>query len=186
MNRLPILLSLCILLAVAGPSRAQERKPLPDDVAGIVRGEIVTMAEFRDSLVNRYAGTPDGQQILDGLATDIAVENERARRGITIPDEEIAAYVKKVEAQVFKASAGTKTLDKILEDQGVTREGFLEVSRAFLIRQRMASQDLGVDGEVSQADLGVWVEDLKKRAGVTYGRGSETARSARWSTVAPS
>jgi hypothetical protein len=135
----------------------------------MVRGEVVTMDDFRNALVDRFGAAQDGRQILENHVTDLAVEAERVKRGVTVTDAEIDAYTKKVEQQLLKASGGAKTLAKLLSEKHVTMAEFEKSVRQFLVRQKLASRDLGAKGEVSQAELGVWIGDLKKKAGIAIG-----------------
>lgn len=155
-----------LLAAGAGAQEPAKPKPLPDGVAAVVRGDVVSMDEFRDALVARFGGTPEGQQVLDNLVTDLAVEAERERLGIEVTDAELDAYIAGVEKQVERASAGTKTLDQFLAEQQTSREKFRELSRKFLVRQRLAGKALGTSDEVRPADLKMWLDSLREKAGI--------------------
>jgi len=156
-----------VLVAVGGTAFAQQ-KTLPDNAAGMVHGDVITMDEFRAALLRRYSTAQEGQDALGNLVTDILVAAEARKRGISVKDAEIKAYIRKVEEDLKRRSGGKMTLEDLLEERRVSREDFLEISRGFLLRQRMAARDLGVTGEVSRARLGVWIEDLKRKGGIEY------------------
>jgi len=168
MRILPITLATLLLLppAVGTPQEDEKPEPLPADVAAIVHGEIITMDAFRGALVRRFGPTSDGKKILETLVSDRVVEAERRRRGVRISQDEVEEYVATIEKRVVKQSGGMKTLDALLKEKGVTRREFIRISRDFLVRQRMAQEDLGKDGEISNAMLGIWVKDLLEKAGV--------------------
>ena len=63
-----------ILLLAAAPGFAQEKPkpvPLPEDVAAIIRGSILSRDRFRSALVDRYGYTEDGQRALSNLVEEI-------------------------------------------------------------------------------------------------------------------
>jgi hypothetical protein len=158
-----------LLFTTAATSFGQEqRKPitLPEGVAGIVHGEFIQMAEFQEVLVRRYVGTEDGKKALETLAEEELIRREKELRGIRITDLEIERYIAKVERDVVKATAGTRTLDQVLAEKDSTRAQLAEVARDYLARQKMAAADTGIQGEVSTQAMGVWLEDLKKKRGM--------------------
>jgi len=156
-----------ILATVGGTAIGQETK-LPDHAAAIVHGDVISMVTFRDVLIRRYASTQQGQNVLGNLVTDILVNAEARKRGISVSDAEVETEIEKTTADLKRRSGGKMTLDDLLKERQVSREDFLEISRGYLLRQRMAAQDLDVAGKVSGARLGVWIEDLKRKGGVEY------------------
>jgi len=161
-----------ILLLAAAPAVAQEKPkpvPLPEDVAAIIRGSILSRDRFRSALVDRYGSTEDGQRALSNLVEEIIIDAEREKRGTKVTQQELEKYVEKAKRDVRRLSAGTQTLQELLDERKVTLDDFLEVSRDFLIRQKMAAEDLGKSGELNQAELGVWMEGLKKRHSAIIG-----------------
>lgn len=162
-------LAAAILLLTTAAALGQEpRKPirLPENVAGIVHGEFITMDEFREVLVKRYARTEDGKKAIENLAEEELIRREKEIRGIHISDEEIQRRIAQLERDVRKATAGTQTLDQVLEKEGSTRKQLVEATRDYLARQKMAAADTGIQGEVKAQALGVWLEDLKKKRGM--------------------
>ncbi len=167
-----ILLAFAFLLPLAPAASAEDppAKPvLPDGVAAIVHGERVSMEQFRETLVRRFRATETGQKALDDLVERTLIAVEAEDRDVEVDDDEVEEYLEKVEKDVVRASGGTQTLARLLEEKGVSREEFLRVSREFLLRQKMAAEDLGTDGEVGTAQLGVWITDLKRKRGVKVG-----------------
>ena len=165
--------ALVLLTTTAALSQepAKRRKPirLPDDVAGIVHDDFIKMAEFREVLVQRYARTEEGKKAVENLAEEELIRREEEIRGIHITEEEVKRYIAKVERDVVKATAGTQTLDQVLEKEGSTRKQLAETTRDYLARQKMASADTGIQGNVSSQAMGIWLEDLKKKRGVLIG-----------------
>ena len=165
------LLLTTMLLTTTTALGQEPRKPirLPDDVAGIVHGEFITMAELREVLVQRYARAEEGKNAIENLVEDELIRREKEIRRIHITDEEIQRYVEKTEREVVKVTAGTRTLDDVLKEKGSTREELVEIARDYLARQKMASADTGIRGDVSPQAIGIWLEDLKKKRGVVIG-----------------
>ena len=157
-----------LLLGLAVPAAFAQADKLPDNAAARVGDEIITMDEFRTALLLRYGTSQEGEQTLGNLVTDILVETEARKRGITVTDAELKTYIRGVEAKLAKYSGGKQTLKDVLEERQVTYQEFLQISRGFLLQQRMAAKDLGVKGEVSAAKLGVWLEDLKRKGSIEY------------------
>jgi parvulin-like peptidyl-prolyl isomerase len=127
------------------------------------------MDEFREALVRRFARREDGKRALNNLIERTLVESEQKRRKVEVTDEELDEYVAKVEKEVFRRSGGRNTLDGILKEKKLTREEFLRTTRDFLLRQKMAAEDLEVEGEVSEATLLTWMEFLKGKYAVVVG-----------------
>jgi PPIC-type PPIASE domain len=167
MNRTALIAAL-LLLTTTVVSAQEARKPiqLPDDVAAIVHDKFISMAEFREVLVRRFAKTEEGKKALNNLVEAQLVTREKEIRGIRISDDELKAYIAKVEKDVIRSTAGTRTLDEVLKEKETTRAQLMEASRDFLARQRMAQADTGITTDLSPQALGVWLEDLKKKRGV--------------------
>jgi len=163
------LVLLTTMLLTTPTALGQEpRKPirLPDDVAGIVHGEYIMMAELREVLVGRYARTEEGKKALENLVEDELIRREKEIRRIQVTDAEIQRYVEKTEREVVKVTAGTRTLDDVLKEEGSTRAELIEIARDYLARQRMAAADTGIKGDLGPQAIGIWLEDLKKKRGV--------------------
>ncbi|MCU0727582.1 MAG: peptidyl-prolyl cis-trans isomerase [Planctomycetes bacterium] len=163
------LLPLLFLLLVSTARAAPEKPRLPDGVAAIVRGTVITMNEFEAALVRRFAGTDQGKKALDELVEKVLLESEAASRGVAVSDADLEDYERKVAKEVSLRSGGSRTLADLLAEKGITLAEFRKVSRDFLIRQRLAAPDLGVTGEVTTAQISVWLSDLKRRRGVRVG-----------------
>lgn len=157
-----------LILGWAAAAACAQGTELPDHAAARVGDEIITMDEFRSALLRRFGAGQEGERTLGNLVTDLLVESEARKRGVTVTDAELKAYIRGVEEKLAKLSGGKQTLKDLLKEREVTFEEFLGISRGFLLQQRMAAKDLGVTGEVSAAKLGVWLEDLKRKGGVEY------------------
>ncbi|MHC4470671.1 MAG: peptidylprolyl isomerase [Planctomycetota bacterium] len=77
--------------------------------------------------------------------------------------------MKKVEREVVRVSKGRNTLEGLLKERKLSWEDFLASARDFILRQKLASEDLGVKGEVSEANLLLWIDSLKQKHGVVIG-----------------
>lgn len=162
--RLTILTTAVLLAAsVAGLARGNS---LPEGIAATAHGAVITMDEFKDSLVRRFGSSPDGQKALKKLIDEIVVSEEARARGVAVTPAEIDAYVKKVEVQIHQQSRGTDTLSKFLEKSEISIGEFKNETRAYLLQQKLAAKDIGVKGEVSRAQLEMWLTNLRKKKGV--------------------
>ncbi len=89
-----------------------------------------------------------GKAVLDSLITQKLIENEAAKKGISISDEEINAEIKNIEAQV---SGQGNTLDKALAAQGMNRD---DLKKRIVIQKTveklLADKGSVTDGEVEQ------------------------------------
>ena len=164
---------LCLFVILLAPVGALAEDPpartLPEGVAALVGDEVITMAEFKASLVERFAKTDAGREALEAFVEGEVVRREALRRGVEVSTAEVDAYVAKTERDVIEKSMRTQTLADLLKQEKTTMAEFRKFCRDLLARQKMARQDTGIEGEISQGALGVWLLDLKSRLGVVVG-----------------
>jgi hypothetical protein len=164
-------LAACALLAGAAlPAAAQASgAELPEGVVARVHGKDIRESELLDRIARTYGRSERGRESLHELVDDICVEREATRRGVTISDEEVEAYLKRWDQTIRQQSGGEASLEDLYEESS-SREEFLATAREFLRRQKMAREDLGSkpDEDLSEHYLKLWLSSLRRRAGVRY------------------
>lgn len=167
MIRSGVVLALAALL-LAAPRGASAEDALPKGVVARVHGKDVTEQDLRERLAKRWAATERGKQLLDQLIDDLCVDAEAGRRGVTVTDDEVAAYVKKIDTTIRAQTGGTRTIDDIYKEEHSTPAEFARIAREYVRRQKMAAEDLGgkAGDEVPEARLKLWLSSLRRRSGV--------------------
>jgi hypothetical protein len=164
----------CLGLALAAafllplPRAAAAEDGLPPGVVARVHGRDVTQADLRERLAKRWAATERGKQLLDQLVDDTCVEAEAKKRGVTVTDDEVAAYVKHVDETIRKQTGGARTIEDVYREESSSPVEFARIAREYVKRQKMAAEDLGgkAGDEVPEARLKLWLSSLRRRSGV--------------------
>jgi len=164
----------CLGLALAAvfllplPRAAAAEEGLPAGVVARVHGRDVTQADLRERLAKRWAATERGKQLLDQLVDDTCVEAEAKKRGVTVTDDEVAAYVKHVDETIRKQTGGARTIEDVYREESSSPAEFARIAREYVKRQKMAAEDLGgkAGDEVPEARLKLWLSSLRRRSGV--------------------
>ncbi|MCG3135151.1 MAG: Chaperone SurA [Planctomycetes bacterium] len=154
-------------LAAARPAAAEEAE-LPPGVTARVFGEDITEAQLMDRLARRYETGEKGREILDQIIDDTAVAEEARARNVAVTEPEIDAYVAKVAATIRQMRGGTRTLEDELAETQSSMAEFRRSAREYLLRQKMAVQDLGgkPDEDLAVHRIKLWVSSVKRRLGV--------------------
>jgi hypothetical protein len=158
-----------LLCSLPGPASAEDAQ-LPPGVVARVYGEDVTEAQVLDRLARRHESTEKGRQILEQIVDDQVVADEARRRGVTVSDDEVSAYVAKMVEVVRVQSGGQKTLQDVLRETRTTHDEFLRTTKEYLVREKMAREDLGTKpGEdLPEHRMKLWTSALRRKAGVRY------------------
>lgn len=162
-------------LPAAAPPAARGAEETP---AATYAGRPVSRADLHDALARRVLRTENGPAVLDQYLSDVVTEAERRRRGIEVDearvDEFVARTAKDALEQMRRHGQGgpDTTFEQVLEERGATMEEFRRQARQYLGLQEMARVDLGASGEVSPAQIDLWIRDLKKRSTVVTDRPS--------------
>ncbi len=144
---LPVLLALALAAVLSSASAAAEEPALPPGVVARVHGREIEETDLLDRLVRRWGGTERGKQTLDLLIDDTCVAIEAKRRGVAVTDEEVAAYVKKVDETIRKQTGNSRSIDDVYKEQHSNPAEFARIAREYLKRQRMASEDMGTEDD---------------------------------------
>ena len=161
------------LLVIAGSATlvcAQDTRPeLPEGVVARVYGVDITETELLDRIARTYARSERGTESLNELVDDICVAREAKRRDVSVPQEELDRYLERWDETIRQQSGGEDSLESLYEESS-SREAFLATAREFLLRQKMAREDLGSkpDEDLSEHYLKLWLSSLRRRMGVKY------------------
>jgi len=110
-------------------------------VVALVNGQFISRSSFESAMEQQA-----GKQTLNSLVTQKLLEQEAARKGISVPQSEIDAQAKKIDQQL--ASQG-QTLDQALAARGMSRADFNEQLRLQSLLQKLLANDIKVsDKEV--------------------------------------
>lgn len=159
----------CVLVLVAAWTAAAE-DALPPGVIARVYGRDISETDLADRLVKRWATTDRGKHLLEQLVDDTCVEIEARRRGVTVTDEDVAAYVKGVDETVRKQTGNARSIEDVYREQHSTPEEFAVIAHEYLKRQKMAAEELGgkPGEEVTEARLKLWLSSLRRRMSVKF------------------
>lgn len=128
------LLGLIIALLLAFPFRSLV-------VPAIVNGKPI----FSWKYVNELHKTA-GQQVLDRMISEILVEQEVAKQGIQVTQDEINQQISQIEEQFGEESGGLET---VLSLQGLTRDEFVKQLRLNLSLEKLVKGTI----EISEEDI---------------------------------
>ncbi len=176
---LTLMLSLVLPLAIAAPACAQDGDPtdnLPPGVVARVHGRNVTATQLLERLAQTYEGTERGRKVLEQLVDDLCVSNEASRRSISVSQTEIDEYLTRWDERIKTESRGKASLQDLYAEAS-SRAEFIDTAREYLLRQKMAKQDLGSkpEEELSEHYIKLWLGALRRKQKVRY---SELANGA--------
>lgn len=118
-------------------------------VVALVNGQLITRPAF-ESAMEKQAG----KQILSNLVTEKLIQQEAAKKGITVPQSELTAQEKKIDQQL--ASQG-QTLDQALQVRGMTRKDLEDQLRLNSLIQKLLANET----KVSDADVQDYIDKNK-------------------------
>jgi parvulin-like peptidyl-prolyl isomerase len=161
-----VALIVAVFAAISRPAAAEET--LPPGVVARVYGRDIRDSDLAERLAKRWGSTERGKQVLDQLIDDTCVEMEAKRRGVTVTDDEVAAYVKHVDESIRSQTGNARSINDIYKEQKATPAEFAASVHEYLKRQKMATEDLGSKAgeEVPEARLKLWLSSLRRRSGV--------------------
>jgi len=170
--RVAALFSILATAIAATSAHAQDAPAtgaLPEGVIARVHGEDVSEAMLLDRIARTYEHGKRGRAALAELVDDICVAREAARRKVTVTDTEVEQYIAKWDATIRKQSAGKAALADLYET-GSEEAEFVAAAREFVLRQKMAREDLGSkpDEELSEHYLKLWLAAVRTKAKVRY------------------
>lgn len=162
-------------------------------ITAMVNGQPITRAEYIKTLEAK-----DGKTVLDSLVIKTLVNQEAAKKGITISQKELDQNSKQIEDSLTKQG---QNLDQLLAMRGMTRADFVGQLKTQKIIEKILGKDITVsDKEIqdyidqnkdslpqglSDADLRqqvkqqvvqqklsqkaqAWIQDLQQKAKISY------------------
>ena len=129
------------------PPPAGGRTPVPDlppGVAARVRGQDVTVEQFRLHLARRMSleladESSPTTTVLKFMTEQRVVEAEAARLGLSVSDAEVTARYDQLDDQVRRLRNGTQTLADVMKMQRTSLEQFRLDLRLQILKDRVAS-----------------------------------------------
>lgn len=111
-------------------------------VVAMVNGQFISRSSFNSAMEQQA-----GKQTLNSLVTQKLIEQEAAKKGISVPQSEIDAQAKKIDQQL---SAQGQTLDQALSARGMSRSDFYAQLKLQSLLQKLLANDIKVsDKEVT-------------------------------------
>jgi foldase protein PrsA len=162
---------LALLLPVAALAACGGNK-VPEGAIAAVGEGVVTQEQFDAIIAQAKAqyesqpdapafpdeGTPQFNQlkasIVSYLVQNELIKQEAADMGVSVSDEELEARIKEITEQV----GGKKELEKLLEEQGVTREDLEEQLGAQMLQDALR-QKITDEVEISEEDAKAFFDD---------------------------
>jgi len=143
---------------------------LPDGVVARVYGKDVTENDLLDRLAKRWGATEHGKQTLQKIVDDACVAIEAEKRGVVVTDEDVAAYVKKVDESIRRQTGGARSIEDVYKEPHSSPAEFAREAREYLKQARMAAEDMGAkpDEELPEARRMLWLSSLRRRMGVKF------------------
>lgn len=137
LKRRQILIPLAVLLAVVAVYLLKSLF-----VVAIVNGQLITRPAFESAMQKQ-----DGKQVLNNLVTEKLLQQDAAKKGISVSQSDVDAQVKKIDQQL--ASQG-QTLDQALSARQMTRADLeQQIKLQTLLQKLLADQTKVSDKEIA-------------------------------------
>ncbi|MBI4036475.1 SurA N-terminal domain-containing protein [Candidatus Daviesbacteria bacterium] len=107
-------------------------------VAAIVNGQAISAFELNNRLNNLYK-----DRILNQLINEKVLEQEAAKKGISITPPQVNDKIKEAET----AYGGKETFEMLLSQQGITRDEFIRQTRLQLLVEKLYENESSPSGE---------------------------------------
>ncbi len=129
-------------------------------IAATVDGKPITRLEVIKELEKQ-----SGRQVLDSLINEKLIDNEAAKKNITVSQQEKDDKIKSLEDQ-FTAQGGT--LDSVLEAQGMTREELqkqitLQVKAEKILADKIAVTDEELNAYITENQITLLAGEEEKQ-----------------------
>lgn len=118
-------------------------------VAAMVNGHPISRLA-----VIREVEKASGKRALDALVTEVLINNEASKKGITVSDDEVNDNVKQIEGQL---TGQGQNLDAALAAQGLTRN---DLVKQLAVRKKVEKM-LGDKIQVTDADVDAYIKQNK-------------------------
>jgi len=161
------ILVLTLVAAFAAASFAAD-DALPPGVVARVHGRDILESDVLDRLAKRWGPTESGKSTLQKIVDDTCVAIEAKRRGVVVAEEEVAAYIKKVDESIRRQTGGARSIEDVYKEPNSSPEEFAREARQYLTQVKMAVEDMGgKPGEdLPEARRMLWLSSLRRRMNV--------------------
>ncbi|HEX8965440.1 MAG TPA: SurA N-terminal domain-containing protein, partial [Patescibacteria group bacterium] len=162
-------------------------------ITAIVNGQPITRAQYISALEAK-----DGKTVLDSLVVETLINQEAAKKGVTISQKELDADTKQIQDNLTKQG---QNLDQLLAAQGMTRADFQTQLKTQKLIEKLLGNNITITDQeiqnyidqnkdslpqgISDADLKnqvkqqlfqqklgekaqAWIQDLQQKAKITY------------------
>ena len=163
------LLTVFTLLLFACPVHAV----IVDRIVAVVNDTLITQSDLNSTfepIRKRIAAQTSGEErasalkkaqegMLNRMIDDILIEQEAARLGIKIPDEDVTGAIENILAQ---KNLTMNDFEKILENEGMSLEGYKKEVKTQMIRSKVVRRELRTAIAVTDEEIGEYY--IKHRA----------------------
>lgn len=170
---LEILLASCCALSAReralAPAPAQGETPAALSAPIAARGKdlVVTAAELETLLLERFAGKPEGLEVLKLHMSTRVLDLLGREAGIEVKEKDIDELWRRLDGQMKEA--GEKDGIAVeLRKKGLTREEFRTYLRSAILQERLTRRALGLsdDQAVSGDQQEIWLDEEMRRRGL--------------------
>ncbi|MEE9394751.1 MAG: peptidylprolyl isomerase [Planctomycetota bacterium] len=156
------------LIVLGGNSLAQKSlqdaflqgSAVPAGAVAVVNGSALSIAEYSQSIYERFVGHKQGIEALDDLIDRRIISAQMAKRGLSVSDTELNAHYSDLDKRYRQQSKGQMGLDKVIAQKGISKGVFMSRLRLQLSLKRMTAQDFKRK-DVSPADQQQWLRSKK-------------------------
>ncbi len=146
---------------VTAPAPEATAESAAPDAAAIVNGRVIPLADYqkeliglRTTLISQGEIDPNteegqqrlatlGQQVLEGLITNVLIEQAAERLGVTVSEKDVQTAFQ----AMVNDLGGEQAVQELLASEGMTVEQYLEQQRALLLAQALRARIVGEVGE---------------------------------------
>ena len=152
--------------APTGPS-AQAQDRLPPGAAAAARDTSISLSQLDRVLVDRYAMSPDGREVLSHLIDCAVIEHLADSQGVEVSEAQISQRFAELDRQA-QDSGVEGGLVKMLRERGVVLEVFLETLRLGMLHEALTRSALDIEPTtpLTPEQQTVWLEAQRERMGV--------------------
>lgn len=161
----------CLCTAGGTPASAlrQSSEPTRPEDEVVARGDdlTVTVSELEPVLLERYAFSREGREVLQLLLSAEVLDRIGRERNLQVGAKEIDARWEQLDREL-RAAGDAAGLQAEIASQGLDEAEFRDYLRLSLLHERLARQDLGIpeDRPVSGEQQEIWLEQEMNRRGL--------------------
>ncbi len=107
-------------------------------LAAVVDGKPIFRWDLNRVMTSRF-----GEQTLEGMISEVLIDNAAAEAGVTVTSEEVTAR----EEQIVQSLGADVTIDELLQYQGMSKEDFDKQIRTQLLVEKILGKDISISEE---------------------------------------